>query len=121
MTKEEKLALKKELRKRTLQQNKALHKWFSLVGIELTMAGLPVQLVLKKTLDVDWDKEGRLVKELLWRRAQMVVLGKTSTTELEKIGDIDLVYDTLNRFLGEKFGIHVPFPTENHDPQTPKK
>lgn len=108
----DKKALRKELNQRTRQQNRALHLWLRMISIELNMSGQTVKLVLAKTMDIDWDLDGRLAKELLWRKCQKVVLGKTSTTELTKIGDIDQVFDTLNRFLGEKFGVHCPWPTE---------
>jgi hypothetical protein len=52
------------------------------------------------------------VKELLWRPAQKAILRKKSTTELFKIEDIDKVWEHLNRHLGEKFGLHVPFPSD---------
>lgn len=59
-------------------------------------------------MDLDWDKES--VKDLLWRPAQKALLKKSSTTELNKLQDIDKVWEHLNRYLGVNFGIHVPFP-----------
>lgn len=93
---------------RTLTQNAALHKLFGLISEELNAAGLDVRTTLKPDFEIPWNP--RLVKEILWRETQRVVLGKDSTTELEKQKDIDLVYDVLNRFLA-KHGIHVPFPS----------
>lgn len=95
--------------KMTDQQRKALHKWFDLVAKELNASGYTVQLVLEKKMDLDWD--GHKVKELLWRPAQKAIVRKKSTTELEKVGDIDPVYDHLNRHLGEIFGVHVEWPS----------
>ena len=97
-------------KQRTLQQNRALHLWFELVAQALNEGGFNVQLVLKQKMDIDWNKE--LIKELLWRPAQKVILHKNSTTELLKQKDIDEVFDHLNRHLGEKFWIHIPFPSE---------
>lgn len=37
-------------------------------------------------------------------------LQKTSTTQLTT-KEVDLVFDTINKYLGEKFGIHVPLPS----------
>ena len=96
---------------RTFAQNSALHLWFNLLADELNDGGFPVQLVLKEKIDLDWD--GRKVKELLWRPAQFAILGKKSTTELKKIEDIDKVFDHLNRHIGSKFGVYVPFPHED--------
>lgn len=95
---------------RTPTQNNALHLYFENLAEELNQAGFTVQLVLKEKMDLDWDKEK--IKELLWRPAQKAILGKHSTTELSKQMDIDQVYDHLNRHLGEKFHIFVPFPVD---------
>lgn len=95
---------------RTQKQNSALHLWFSKLADEMNQAGYTVQLVLAQKMDLDWDKDK--VKELLWRPAQKAILKKKSTTELSKIEDIDKVWEHLNRHLGEKFGLHVPFPSD---------
>ena len=81
----------------TRTQQNALHLWFELVAEELNAGGFTVQLVLKEKVDIDWNKT--LVKDLLWRSAQTVILGKSSTTELKKTEDIDKVFDHLNRHL----------------------
>jgi hypothetical protein len=95
--------------KRTGQQNRALHLYYTLLAQELNNAGYTVQLVLKEKMELDWTPD--MVKELLWRPAQQAILEKKSTTELEKQQDIDTVYSHLNRHLSEKFGLHVPFPS----------
>ena len=95
--------------KRTSTQNNALHLYFQHVAQELNLAGHNVQLVLKEKVDIDWTPE--LVKDILWRTAQVAITGKKSTTELKIIEDIDIIYEHLNRHLGEKFGVHVPFPS----------
>jgi len=64
--------------------------------------------VLKPEVDIPWN--GRTVKEFLWRPIQETQLRKSSTTELTT-KEIDEVFNTINRYLGEKFGIHVPFPS----------
>lgn len=97
---------------RTPQQNKALHLWFRLVAEELNAGGFTVNHVLAKKVELNWNE--KLVKEILWRELQERILGKKSTTSLEKTFDIDQVWEHLNRHLGQEFGIHVPFP---HDPE----
>ena len=96
----------KNLDMRTLQQNKALHKYFSLVAEALNDRQLTVKTIIKA--DIEWNPIS--VKSLLWKPIQEAVLQKKSTTELKR-KEIEDVYDTINRALGEKFGIHVPFPT----------
>lgn len=91
----------------TRQQQKALHVYYTNLGKALNDAGIPQQKVLKELVDFDWNPKS--VKEL-WRQFQVILLGKESTTELDKLEDITLIYEHLNRFMGEKFGLHVPFP-----------
>ena len=92
---------------RTIRQNAALHLYFTHVSHALSDAGLDIKTVIKA--DVPWTPES--VKDLMWRPLQKALLGKQSTTKLKK-EEIDQVYDVMNRLLGEKFGIHVPFPSK---------
>lgn len=102
-----------EEKKRTAQQNRALHLYFTLIAKELNDAGLDVRRVMKPEIDIPWSPH--MVKELLWKPVQVIFLGKRSTTELNKVKDIDELYEIFNRHLGEKFGEfgveHVPFPS----------
>jgi len=93
---------------RTTQQNKALHKYFELVAEALNDAGLDMRATLKPEISIPWTSEG--IKEYLWRPVMKVQLGKKSTTELET-ADINKVWETLNRYLSEKFHIYEPFPS----------
>lgn len=95
-------------KQRTLQQNKALHKFFQLLADELNEKGLDMRKTLKESIEIPWN--GRTVKDYLWRPIQELQLKKESTTELTT-REIDKIYETLNRFLGEKLAVHVPFPS----------
>lgn len=99
------------MKQRTLQQNKALHKYFELLSEALNDAGLDMKATLRPEIDIPWTPEN--VKNNLWRPIQKALLNKESTTELDKV-DPSLVYEILNRNLAEKFGIHVPFPSEDN-------
>ena len=92
---------------RTIRQNKALHAYYNLVAAALSSAGLDIKQVIKA--DVPWTPQS--VKELMWRPIQKALLNKKSTTRLKR-DEIDRVYDVVNRLLGERFGIHIPFPSE---------
>lgn len=104
------VTIQRETGVRSDNQNRALHKWFSLVADELNGAGWTVQKVMQNAIELDWND--KLVKEMLWRPAQKALLGKESTTELNKASDIDEIWEPLNRYLGEKYFIHVPFPDD---------
>lgn len=93
---------------RTYRQNRALHLWLRMIAEELNSGGYNVNVVMKQRMEIDWTPE--LVKELLWRPTQKIILGKKSTTSLKKTEDIDKIYDHLNRHLGEKFGVYVGWP-----------
>ena len=104
----------REYKPRTEQQNRALHLFFHQLAEHLNNSNLTVQTVVKEAIEIDWTD--KLVKELLWRRAQQAILGKDSTTELAKLEDIDRVYDHLVRHLGEKFGLEIPAWPNDPDP-----
>lgn len=96
-------------KQRTLRQNKALHMWFTHVAAALNVSGLDMRKTLKPGVDIPWSPE--TVKEYLFRPIMEAQLQKSSTTELTT-AEIDAVYDTINRLFGEKFSLHVPFPSE---------
>ena len=99
--------------KRTEQQNKALHLYFTQIAEALNHEGFDVRIILQviaeKGVDMMWSPA--LVKELLWRRIQKKYLDKHSTIELDSLQEIDRIYDMLNKFLSENFFVSVPFPS----------
>jgi hypothetical protein len=64
---------------------------------------------IRQNLEIPWTPHN--VKEFLWRPCQKQYLQKQSTTELDKVQDINKVYDIVNRIVGERTGVHVPFPS----------
>jgi hypothetical protein len=97
-----------EEKPRTTSQNKALHLLYELIAQELNDHGLDMRVVLKPEVDIPWSKE--TVKNFIWRPIQKAQLGKESTTELTT-KEVQEVTETINRHFGEKFGLHVPFPS----------
>ncbi len=97
--------------RRTNSQSNALHLWYKLVADSLNEAGLDVQTVLSKKMGLDWNPA--LVKEL-WRDAQRRIVQKESTTQLDKVSEIDLIRDHFIRHFAEKFeGYELPeFPND---------
>lgn len=93
---------------RTTLQNKALHLYFQMLGDALNEAGLDMRKVLEPGVEIPWNKD--MVKNYLWRPIQQAQIGKESTTELET-QEIDQVFETLNRHLADKFGVHIPWPS----------
>ena len=95
-------------KQRTTRQNKALHKYFSLVAEALNDAGLDMRVVLKPHVAIPWTTIS--VKKFLWKPIQDGLFDKDSTAELTT-KEPTLVYETLNRFLSEKFHVHIAFPS----------
>lgn len=98
-------------KQRTLQQNSALHLYLTQVAQELDRQGHSMQDVIKHINKVEIKPTLYNVKELIWREIQKAVLGKESTTQLEK-SEIDKVYDVMNKWLGQYFEIYIPFPND---------
>lgn len=95
-------------KKRTDQQNRALHLWFAQLSEALNDAGYDMRKTIREELDIPWTSYA--VKEYLWRPLQKSMLGKKSTTQLTT-EEIDQVYDVINLTIGERTGISVPFPS----------
>ena len=93
---------------RSIAQNRALHLYCQQVADALNDAGYDVRATLKEGVEIPWSMI--LVKELLWKAVQKIQLGTKSTTEMTT-KDIDVIYDTINRHMGEKFGINVMWPS----------
>jgi len=94
--------------KRSTKQNAAIHVFFKLLADELNDAGLDMKRTLKEETDIPWSPA--LVKEFLWKPVQDAAIGKKSTTQLDR-AQVSHVYEILTRYLGQKFGVSVPFPS----------
>lgn len=97
------------MEKRTPQQNRALHLYFKKLGDTLNDAGLDMKRTLKEGVDIPWTEES--VKNHLWRPIQHIITGKDSTADIST-KDIDKIFDVMNRHMGQQFGVHVEFPSE---------
>ena len=101
---------------RTLQQNKALHKYFRQLADALNFAGLDMKATLShRSVDVPWNVNR--IKEALWKDLQMIMTksdeypeGKDSTIQLDT-KEVSEIYETLNRWTASKLGVSVPFPS----------
>lgn len=98
----------KRLGTRSAAQNASLHLCCQWIADALNDSGLSVRQVLREDVDVPWTMIR--VKELIWRTVQQAMIGKESTTRMNKLEPSD-IYDVLMRHLGEKHGIYVPWPS----------
>jgi len=93
--------------KRTLQENSALHKYYDLLSEEFNNVGLDFQTFFTKPDNLIITPV--VIKEFIWRPVQKAMFGKKSTKELTKTGEINKIYDVINKKLSN-WGIYVPFP-----------
>ena len=91
---------------RTLNQNSAMHLYFSHIAMMLNDNNITVEMTLKP--DTQWSPNG--IKEMMWRPVQKAVTGKASTTKLTT-KELTEIYDIINKVLSQKFGIYIPFPS----------
>ena len=103
----------KSAKQRTLTQNRALHKYFSMLADELNNAGYDFRTFIKDGIAVPFTPD--LVKEYIWRPVQRAVLQTESTTEADTV-DYSQVYDVLNMHLITNKNIFVQWP-DRHGPQ----
>lgn len=98
---------------RTNQQNKALHKFCQLLADELTEKHIDKREFFRESYYAQWTPIS--VKEDIWKPVQKALTKKESTRELSKSGEIDLIWDTINKLLIEKYAGEVqtpPFPSK---------
>ena len=106
----------------TPQQRKAMHKYCRDLAKALDDAGYMAvakperdigdgrqQFPWKEGIDVSFSME--IVKENIWKTVLAAMEGKDSTEDQNTV-DVMEVYEQINRHMGEKFGIHVPWPSE---------
>lgn len=100
-------------KQRTPKQNRSEHKLFRLYADALNDAGMDMRKTLKPEtwaeIDIPWTSE--TFKEHIWKVILKAQTGKDSTTEMTT-KEIDEVFETLNRHAGEKWHIHVDFPSK---------
>jgi hypothetical protein len=105
--------ISKTTRERTTDQNRALHLWLEKKAEQCRDAGVTAQMAFSKTIELEITPE--IMKEI-WRQVQNAMFqnGK-STKNLEKNGQIEEVYEHINRFFAEKFNLEgIEFPTDNN-------
>jgi len=94
-----------EDKQRTLQQNRALHKWCAQVARVLNESGKDMKVVLKPEVDIPWTTY--TVKDHLWKPILQIMLGKESTTEMNTV-DPTQICETITRHIGQSQGVVLP-------------
>lgn len=100
-----------EKSKRTIKQNKALHKYLSDWSNLLNENGVTFPMIIAKSADIPITPE--LLKESIWKPIMKKLFDITSTTEMDKDKQIDMVVDVITKVFGELFGLYTPFPDKD--------
>lgn len=96
---------------RTDQQRKAIEVYCRNVATELAKQGHTMQDVVKEIKKAEILPTQSLIKEVVWNGISTAMLQKSSSTNLEK-SEVTLVYEAMNKWLGQNFGVHIPFPVD---------
>lgn len=101
---------KKLPKSRTVKQNASLWLYLDSVSEKLNSAGF--EMVVKiagKEVDIPWNKD--TLKAVVWDGIMLKMFNKSSTTELTTT-EIQEVYEVMNRFTSDKFGVGMDWPHE---------
>ena len=76
---------------------------------DLNADGFDMRAVIGESVDIFWTPY--TIKEHLWRPTQKQLFGKKSSKSITT-EEINQIYDVINKAVGERTGIHVPFPSQ---------
>ena len=96
-------------KKRSSQENRALHVLFQNIAYELNRLGLEFTFRGIKGMDIQTTYSPEIVKQFLWKPLQDALLKKSSTTQLTH-NDIGLIFEILGKWFAEN-GIEISFPS----------
>lgn len=97
---------------RSGQQNKSIHLWLAWIADELNRNGHTMQNVLERIKRAEIRPTMIALKEVVWKPYQTAAFGKESSTQLTK-NEVTETYEGLNKFFGQEFEIHIPFPDDS--------
>jgi hypothetical protein len=96
---------------RTSAQNRAIHKYCTMLADALSAAGVDMlTFPWREGLEIPFSQTS--VKDLFWRPIQKAMLGTTSTAGLET-DQVDQVYRAVDRAVSERTGVSVEFPSRH--------
>lgn len=96
-------------KQRSNLQNRSLHLYLSHLSEALNDAGYDMKRTLKQDVDIPWNEAN--AKEFLWRPIQKVLTKQDSTTK-PTTKEYVYIYEVLSRYLVDKFGVNVPWPSK---------
>ena len=105
------LEIKSETNTRTSQQNRALHKLFSIISDILNDLGMTFNYSGVSGREFEIPYNLLIVKDYFWRPIQIALTGKESTTEIDS-KEINEVFAVIYKFFSDR-GHQLYFPSAN--------
>lgn len=93
---------------RTLPQNDSLHLLFSQLSKECLAKGIEMRQLVREEVPIEATPENI---KWLWKLLQNALFKTTSTTQLKKTGQIEIVYDAMNKILIERTKGEISLPS----------
>ena len=104
------ISIEKTKRTRTSNQNRAFWRYLTLVAEKMVEGGCDMRKIVKIPIQPSKDNlMADIVHPVIEQRYRVNSSAKLSTVQLTEL------YDTLNLAFGERFGIHIPFPSWEQD------
>ena len=97
---------------RTPKQNNSLHKFCEQVADQLNDAGYEVNDKVVIQVGIPYSKD--IVKEIIFKPVMWAMYPNIKSTADLSTVQIQQVYEVVNRALGERAGIYVPWPSEEN-------
>jgi len=97
--------------KRTHLQNRSLHLLFAQIAKECLDKGIEMRQLVKDNVPIEVTVEN---VKWMWKLLQSALFKTKSTTELKKLGQIEIVYDNFAKIVSERTQGEIilpPFPS----------
>ena len=97
-----------QIKQRTAKQNSALWKYLTLLAEKMDDAGID----MKEAIHVPIRPTKDNVKAEMFDKVMMALFPEVDSSTKLSTRQIQEVYENLDRFTGQRFGIHVDFPSD---------
>jgi len=94
---------------RTLAQNRALHKYLTDLANALNESGIDQKMFIDHLKGWEIPITMEFLK-MIWKMKQEKMFLTNSTTQM-KTDQVSQVYDAVNKFTYQEFGVSEPFPS----------
>jgi len=97
--------------KSSKKQFDSVHLYLDIVAKVLADEGHTMQDVVKAIRTAEILPTKNALKEVVWKPLLLIIAGINSTTK-QTSDNTQQVYEAMNKWLGQEFQIHVPFPSQ---------